>query len=220
MDLTVNQYIKYVEVIVIMRAPSVRFRRIVSLSAAPVAVLLAGAMVWQGSNAAFSSHTRNSGNNWETGSVSLTNDGGSAMFNVRNATPGNTETKCIVVSSTSDVPAKVMTHIEDLGANGLEPYIKLKMERGTGGSFGSCAGFNSLAVVDFQPLSTLSTTYFDFATGTLPWSTLGVTAGEPAETMSYRFTWVFDTGSLDQAAVNALQGEAVTATLAWELQNT
>ena len=36
-----------------MRAPSSRTRRIVSLSAAPVAVLLAGAMVWQGSSAAF-----------------------------------------------------------------------------------------------------------------------------------------------------------------------
>lgn len=46
-----------------MRAPSSRTRRIAALTTGPVAVLLAGALVWQGSNAAFSSSTRNAGNN-------------------------------------------------------------------------------------------------------------------------------------------------------------
>ena len=205
-----------------MRAPSVRFRRIVSLSAAPVAVLLAGLMVWQGSNAAFSSHTRNVGNSWETGSVALTDDdGGLAMFNVTNATPGDSETKCIQVTASSGVPGVVMTHIEDLGANGLQDYITLKMERGTGGGFGDCTGFTPNVAPNathaFATLSTLSTTAFDYATGVLPWVTTGEAAGE---SMSYRFTWVFDTTGLNQAEINALQGQATSATIAWELQNT
>ena len=47
-----------------MRAPSSRTRRILSVGAAPVAVLLAGLMVWQGSQAAFTAETYNAGNNW------------------------------------------------------------------------------------------------------------------------------------------------------------
>ena len=45
-----------------MKSPSARTTKIVSLAAAPVAIVLAGAMVWQASNAAFTATTRNSGN--------------------------------------------------------------------------------------------------------------------------------------------------------------
>ena len=38
------------------------------ISVAPIAIVAAGLMVGQGSNAAFSSSTRNPGNSWSTGS--------------------------------------------------------------------------------------------------------------------------------------------------------
>ena len=201
-----------------MRAPSIRSRRIVSLSVAPVAVLLAGLMVWTGSNAAFSSHTRNTGNSWETGSVSLSDDdGGAALFAVQNLTPGDFGSKCILVTATTDVPGVVKFHLDDLAANGLEDYIQFKMERGTGGSFNDCTNFVPIDTHDFEPLSLQSTQHTDYSNSILPWV---VTAVPQVQSMSYRFSWVFDVGTLDQVGVNALQGSATSVNLEWELQNT
>jgi hypothetical protein len=201
-----------------MRAPSSRTRRIISVSAAPVAVLLAGLMVWQGSNAAFSAHSRNVGNSWETGSVALDDDdGGAAAFQVQDLTPGDVGEKCIVVTASSSVPGVVKFNLADLAPNGLEDYIQFKMEMGTGGSFDDCAGFSPTAIHDFEPLSLQAIQHTSYSDGILPWTTLGVASGE---SMSYRFSWEFDVGSLDQAGINALQGTASSVNLVWELQNT
>jgi hypothetical protein len=37
---------------------------------------------------------------------------------------------------------------------------------------------------------------------------------------TYKFNWVFDTGSLDQTGIDALQGHAASINFEWELQNT
>jgi len=175
-------------------------------------------MVWQGSNAAFSSHTRNVGNSWETGSVALTDDdNGSAMFNEQNLTPGDAGSKCIVVTASSSVPGVVKFHLDDLAANGLEDYIQFKMEMGTGGSFGDCTGFVPTAIHDFEPLALQVTQHTDYTNSILPWTTTGVASGE---SMSYRFSWAFDVGLMDQNGINALQGTAASVNLEWELQNT
>jgi hypothetical protein len=201
-----------------MNAPSIRTRRIMSRSGGPVAVLLAGLMVWQGSNAAFSSDTRNVGNSWETGSVALTDDdGGTAMFQVQDLTPGDSGEKCIVVTASSSVPGVVKTYVADLAADGLEPYIKLTIQEGTGGAFDDCTGFAPIWTYPSEALSALFTDHSDYSTGLLPWATAGVPSGE---SMSYRFSWVFDVGSLDQTAIDGLQGKAVSVNIGWELQNT
>ena len=57
-----------------MHPPTRRIRRIASLFAAPLAIVAAGLLVWQGSTAAFTAQTLSAGNNWETGSVALTDD--------------------------------------------------------------------------------------------------------------------------------------------------
>ncbi len=58
-----------------MNTPSTRTRRIATAAATPVAIVAAAALVWQSSYAAFTGTTRNSGNDWATGSVALTDDG-------------------------------------------------------------------------------------------------------------------------------------------------
>ena len=56
-------------------------RRRALRAAAPVAGLLAvGLLVWQGSTAAFSATTDNQSENWATGSLTLTNDGGTGTY--------------------------------------------------------------------------------------------------------------------------------------------
>jgi hypothetical protein len=183
----------------------------------PVAVLLAGAMVWQGSSAAFTAETRNIGNNWETGSVTLTDDdGGAAMFQISNVVPGQTGSKCIAVTASPTVPSIVKLYSADLNSGGLQDYVKVKIEQGTGGSFGDCTGFTAAdPVVEeaSQSLTDLSA-HGSWATAILPFN-----APAGSTTKTYKFSWVFDVGTLPQDQIDALQGHAASIDFEWELQN-
>jgi hypothetical protein len=201
-----------------MKTPSARIRTIAALSAGPIAVLIAGGMVWQGSQAAFTATTRNAGNAWSTGSVFLTDDDlGAAAFTAEKIVPGQTGQKCIVVTSNSNAAGEVRVHSENLvAASGLAGRIFLKLEQGTGGSFNDCTGFTAGGTsITELPLSTMAASNHDYATGGAPWQTAG-TAGE---THSYRATWRFDTAGMSQDQVNALQGARVGLGLVWELQS-
>jgi hypothetical protein len=201
-----------------MQKPSSRARTIATYGAAPLAVLIAGGMVWQGSQAAFTAETRNAGSSWSSGNVTLTDDDrGAAAFTVENIVPGQTGQKCIVVTSNSNVAGEVRAYTANLiTAKGLEDRIYFDLEQGTGGSFNDCTGFTPTAnEVPEYPLSTLATVNRDFTSGGASWKT----AGTPGETQSYRGTWRFDTTGLGQDAVNALQGARVGIDLVWELQS-
>ena len=198
-----------------MHAPSPRVRRAIVLGTTPVAVLLAGLMVWQGTNAAFSADTRNIGNHWETGSVTLTDDdSGLAMFNVQNVVPGQSGSKCIVVTATPTVASTVKTYVQSLQADGLENNVFVSMQQGSGGSFGDCTGFVPAGDTVTSMTLVSAATYNSFANGVLPWS---ISAGTSYKT--YKVSWIFDTGSLDQAGVDALQGKSASMNIEWELQN-
>ncbi|WP_458779786.1 hypothetical protein [Arthrobacter sp. D3-16] len=201
-----------------MNTPSARTRKLAMFAAGPLAVLVAGGMVWQGSQAAFTASTRNAGNSWSTGNVVLTDDDqGAAAFTVENIVPGQTGQKCIVVASQSNVPGEVRAYTQNLiTARGMEDRIFFDLEQGTGGSFNDCTGFTPTAnQVPELPLSTLASVNRDFATGGAPWQTTGT----PGETQSYRGTWRFDTTGMSQDAINALQGARVGIDLVWELQS-
>ncbi len=201
-----------------MFTPSPLVRRVVSLAVAPVAVLAAGLMVWQGSSAAFTAQTRNSGNNWQTGSVSLSDDdSGSARFGVNNLTPMDTDTKCISVTSTSSVPGTVKMYVDGLSSQGLQDYVHLVVTEGTGGSFSSCTGFvASQPATEYDSLALMASEYTDYSTGTLPWDTTGNSSGE---TRTYKIQWTFDTSTLTQTQIDALQGKSTGLNFVWELQS-
>ena len=59
-----------------MKKPTKRTGKIATLIVMPLAVVISSALVLQASYAAFSGETRNSGNSWSTGAVTLTNDSG------------------------------------------------------------------------------------------------------------------------------------------------
>ncbi|NJC24514.1 hypothetical protein BJ994_003590 [Arthrobacter pigmenti] len=201
-----------------MNAPSPRIRKVAALSAGPIAVLLAGGMVWQGSQAAFTATTRNAGNAWSTGTVMLTDDDqGRAAFTAEGIVPGDSGQKCIVVTSGSNVPGEVRAYTQNLSesAAGLEDHIIFDVEQGTGGSFNDCTGF--VPVPDEQPgapLSTLAEVNNNYTNGGSPW----ITQGTPGEQQVYRGTWRFDTTGLTQQQIDALQGSRVSIDLVWELQ--
>lgn len=204
-----------------MSTTRTRLRKTISLAAAPLAVLAAGALVWQGSQAAFTATTANNGNTWSSGKVTLTDDDlGMAAFHVDDIVPGQTDSKCVAVTSASSVAGEVRNYISHLTTDGrgLEDRIMLKIETGTGGSFNDCTGFSPdpTKTATVQSLTAAAGTAYDYATGRAAWDT----AGTPGESRTYRATWSFDTTGLTQAQIDSLQGAKVSADFTWELQNT
>jgi hypothetical protein len=113
------------------------------LLASAVVVGVLGSVVALGVFGLFSATTQNSGNEISSGTIAISdNDAGSAMFNVTNAKPGDSWTRCIKVSYNGSLAADVKLY--ELGGGGpLSPYLKLKLEQGTQpeATFPSCTGF-------------------------------------------------------------------------------
>ncbi|MBE7324849.1 hypothetical protein IEQ44_09295 [Nocardioides sp. Y6] len=194
-------------------------RKIMAAMATPVAVVAAGAMVYQASYAAFSGQTRNSGNQWSTGSVKLTDDdGGSSRFQVTALKPGDNGSACIKLTADASVPSTVKGYTINPVSSGsdLENRIKMKVEAGTGGTFQNCAGFTPVEGEPVVPEVTLTT----LATAQSWDSALGgwiVPAGVSERT--YRFSWRFDTTGMTQTQIDALQGKTTGLDLQWEMRN-
>jgi hypothetical protein len=201
-----------------MNKPSRRARTILTVAATPVAVLAAGAMVYQASYAAFSGQTRNSGNDWATGSVNLTDDdNGSARFQVTNMLPGDTETKCVKVTATASVASTVKGYAVNPvpSTSGLENRILVTIKDGDGGSFADCSGFVAdRTLMTDVTLADLAKSN-SWATGIGGWMVPG---GTPA-TKTYQMTWRFDTTGMTQSQVDQLQGSRTGIDMQWEMQS-
>ena len=93
-----------------------------------VIVSVVGLATWS----AYSSTTSNSNNQFQTGSVTLTdNDSGTAMFNMTGARPGDTVSKCITVSYSGTLTSNVRLYGAATGGDGLDAYLDLTVTRGT-----------------------------------------------------------------------------------------
>lgn len=201
-----------------MRKPTRRTQKIMAAATTPVAVIAAGALVYQASYAAFTGQTRNSGNEWSTGSVNLTDDdNGQARFQVSNMLPGQTQTKCITVTANASVPSTVKGFAINpvTSVQGLENRIMVTIDSGDGGSFtDDCAGFTPVgpAHVTNIPLTQVAQAN-TFASGFGGWT---VPAGVSSKT--YRMMWKFDTTGMTQSQIDQLQGAKTGIDMQWEMR--
>ncbi|EON23157.1 MULTISPECIES: hypothetical protein [Nocardioides] len=200
-----------------MNKPSRRAQKLLVGATTPVAVVCAAAMVYQASYAAFSGQTRNSGNDWSTGSVNLTDDdNGSARFQVANLLPDQTDDKCIKVTANASVPSTVKGYaVNPVPSNtGLENRIKVTIEDGTGGTFADCTGFQpqTVLVPDYTLAQLAQANNWESGVG--GWT---VPAGTSSKT--YRITWRFDTAGMTQAQVDQLQNSRTGIDIQWEMRS-
>lgn len=173
-------------------------------------VLLLALTTVRSSNAAFTATTVNAASTWSAGTVALADDdAGSAMFSVSGMLPGVASTRCISVSYGGSANAAVRLYGAITGGTGLGPYLNLTIERGTGGSFASCAGFTATETAYTGTLSAFAAAATGFGTGVGTWAPLG---GVPGQNASYRFT-------VSVQDNNLAQGLSATATFTWEAQN-
>lgn len=163
----------------------------------------------------FSATTQNAGNEITTGTVALTdNDGGQAMFNISNAQPGQSWTRCIKVSYNGSLPSDVHMYLQRTPGP-LEDYLNMKVEQGTQSSstFPSCTGFQPDATgTIFDYPMTLADG--DYASG-LPTSPAGQTTWSSGDSIVYRVTMTLasNTPNTAQAASTG------TVTAVWEARN-
>ncbi len=184
--------------------------RHVRLSAGVLAVFAAALLAFQSTGAAFSATTENAGNAFAAGSVTLSdNDSGTAMFNLPNMKPNDAAVGCIEVTYSGSLDPEVRTYGASTAGDGLEAYLDLTIERGTG----TCAAFGTATAVWTNgtdgDLGVYLGAVTNYATGVANWSPTG---GGPADVVPYRFTMALQDNTL-------AQGKTVTVTFTWEAQN-
>jgi hypothetical protein len=191
------------------RPASPRAARVGTVLSLVLAVTGSAGLVWQASYAAYSAQTTSPGNNWATGSVTLSDDdANAAMFSETGLKPGSTGSTCIRVTSTGTLPATVRLY--GTGAtrtNALDGYIDLVVDQGSGGSFGSCSGFASAGTIYTGTLAAFPST---FGTGVGTW----VPTGSGTDSRTFRIQWTVNTGAPDSTQ----DGSAAIA-FTWEAQS-
>jgi hypothetical protein len=189
-----------------------------------VGMLAAGLLVWQSSYAAFSATTQSNTDAWASGSLTLTNSGGtavyagttSATFNESPIKPGSTGQKCLTVKSVGTAAGSLRFYRSALAdsAPSLGAQIQVTIDAAPVASdvLAGCAGFPAVGltnIVTSVPLTGLATTYAG-ATGP-------VAVASGSQLVAYRIAWTFaSTGTT--AGDNALQSKTVTAGFTWEIQ--
>jgi hypothetical protein len=183
-----------------------------------VVVAVAGSLATLGAFSAFTSQTDNPNNVVTAGTVAISdNDGGTALYNLPSAKPGDSATACIKVSYTGSVPSTVRLYTPSaIGALGTNVNLTVEAGTQTTSTFPSCAGFTPFAsgsTVFNAALSTFPTTY---AGGI----TLGPTSGSTGQwsggaAVVYRVTATFSATAPDTA-----QGQTTgNHSLRWEAQS-
>jgi hypothetical protein len=187
------------------RALSKRASAVIIAVVAIATAALVSVSVMNYSRAAFTATTSNTSNNWSTGSVALSDDdSGTAMFNASNLTGGQSVVQCIKVTYSGSVtPATIKLYGTSSGA--LAPYLNLTIEQGTGGSFGSCAGFSGSQIYS-GTVNGFSSTYTNFGNGLSAWS-----PSSTPDSKVYRFTVTVQND-------NNAQSKSASADFTWEAQ--
>ena len=183
--------------------------RLSRVAAAACSLLFVSFLVVGTSRGAFSDTTSNVANSASAGSVAIEDDdAGSVLFNVSGMVPNDTAVNCIEVTYQGDVTPSAPIQLYRSGANtgdGLDQYLDLDIEIGTGGSFGSCGGFTPSSTLFTNTLQSFAATHLDYATalGT-GWSPTGA-----GQSRTFRFT-------LTQQDDNAAQGLSAGFGFTWE----
>lgn len=185
-----------------------------NFAAVVLGLLASGAVVLTASQAAFSDATSNSANSFSTGNVDLVDDdSGSAMFSVTNMAPGQSVTKCILVTYQGSIadPNAVKLYSGGLTDSGtLADHLNLTVEEGTGGTFADCTGFTASGTIENGTLAQFATDHTNYGNGAGSWNP----ATTPAS-RTYRFTV-----ALSATAPNAQQSQSVTnLVFTWEVQS-
>lgn len=191
-------------------------------AAVPLGLLASGLLVWHASYAAFVGTTDNQGSTWTTGDVTISDDdAGSALFapTASQLVPGDSGVRCIAVSYTGSLqsgPGGVRLFGTATGDTTLASALRLTVEVGSGGGFGSCSGFTTAQTVYDGTLGGFTSggsPHTDYSTGVGGGSWVpGPSSASSPSTKTYRLTYAFPAGSYDAT----YQGKTTGMRFTWE----
>lgn len=174
--------------------------------AVPLAMLVAGALVWNATGAVFTANTGNAANSFTTGTVALTDDdAGAAAFTATGLQRGATAARCIAVTYGGSLTAPVKLYASSPTGT-LGPYLDLVIEQGTGGSFADCTGFSPSSTLFTGTLAAFTGSATSFSSGVGAWTATG-----SGETRTFRLTYTLQPG-----APSTAQNTSATAQFVWE----
>ena len=168
--------------------------------------------------AAFSSTTSNGANDFDAGTVYITdNDGAQVMYDLTNQKPLASVEKCIKVTYSGTLDSAVKLYGSAPGTFG--DYVNLKIEEGSDNSdtFPDCTNFSATSTIYNGELDDFASTHSSFSNGL---ATTDSDAGDwqTSDTRVYRFTVTLQ----DDNAANG-QGSGALGTndhsFTWEAQN-
>lgn len=105
---------------------------------------LTGTVAATATYAAFSGTTASASNQFDSGSVTVTDGNAAATpIDISNLRPGTTVSNCVNVSYSGSLPADLRQYVTTSGA--LIPYVQIKVTRGSGlsGAWPTCTGFTA-----------------------------------------------------------------------------
>ena len=190
--------------------PSRRVARFAAFAAAPAAIVLSGLVVAGSSYSAFSATTANPTNNWTTGTVSLTDDdSGTALFNATGLKPGDTASKCIVVTYGGSLASKVKLYATAPVTGALAENLSLKIEQGASTSTGgTCTGFTPASTVYDDTAKKFTASGYADGLDT-SWA-----PSSASSTKTFKITY-----TVSSSTPNTAQGATTALGFTWEAQN-
>ncbi len=149
-----------------------------------------GTLAGIGTFAAFSSTTANAGNAFQAGTVHVTdNDADALLYNVSNAKPGTSESKCIKLTYGGSLDSAVHMYASTVASVGQ--YVNFTLTRGTGSvAFPSCTGATFEATPLYNgTLKGFADTYNSYDSGldVKPSSSATKWTGDAAEAIVLKF---------------------------------
>ena len=183
-------------------------------------VSVVGSVVAFGTFSAFSSATENPGNNFDAGTVYISdNDAGSALYNVTNRKPGDFVEKCIKVTYSGSLASDVKLYLPDAINAQVGNYTNLTITSGTG-SAAACTDFAADATnsnVFTGTLKGFSTTYNSYANGLVD-NPLAKTKWDTNDAVTYKYRVELQDNNAANAG-NAPGFQSGTHKYVWEARN-
>lgn len=185
-----------------------KIRKLAKLAVIPIGLLTSGLMVLGFSNAAFTAQTPNAGNQWKSGSVSLTNTLTKPMFDYTAAPAGKGSADALLVPGAPVSNTIQVNYTGNTTAN-IRIYAALGADTGSMAQYLNVTINDGATNVYTGTLANLASTKTNFATGIPGWSPTG------AASKTYTFTV-----TMDPSTPNSAQNASIGATtFTWEAQS-
>ncbi len=183
-------------------------------------VSVVGSVAAFGTFSAFSSSTENPGNNFDAGTVFISdNDAGSALYNVVNRKPGDFIEKCIKVTYSGSLASDVKLYLPDAINAQVGDYTNLTITSGTG-TAAACTDFAADATnsnVFNGTLEGFSTAHSSYANGLADFP-LAKTKWDTNDAVTYKYRVELQDNNAANAG-NAPGYQSGTHKYVWEARN-